>query len=450
MRAQAISGSQTDERVKLEKGFLPLMEERLGMRQLVTYVPNKTVPIHRWFSYKEGFSAALVDAFLREFGAQPGKSRVFDPFVGCGTTVIAAKQAGYGAWGIDILPVAIFVAGVKLRSAEDYDLLRLKAGMDRLLETPYYKPAISAPQDVRIIPLAFSEEILNEILFFKEEILKEEDESVREFLLLGLLSILEKVSYTSKDGQFLRLKPERNIPPVRATLAKQLRLMHRDLTTVGYQMRLFEKPIKYTVPSSSTYVRLADARDFTSAIDDYSDVIITSPPYLNRYDYSRIYSLELCLAFVEDFAGLKEIRYSLLRSHIESRPAPTAEVDHPALQEVLSSLAGKKLNNPRIPVMIKGYFEDMNLALKELYKVCRPGAKIALVVGNVRFEGELIPVDLLLSELAGDVGFSIDKVIITRYKGNSSQQMGKYGRVPVRESVLIWSKGVQPHGSFRR
>jgi site-specific DNA-methyltransferase (cytosine-N4-specific) len=109
--------------------------------------------------------------------------------------------------------------------------------------------------------------------------------------------------------------------------------------------------------------------------------------------------------------------------------------------EVLSNLDGKKLNNPRIPIMIKGYFEDMNLVLKELYKVCRPGARIALVVGNVRFEGELIPVDLLLSELASDVGFGVDKVIITRYKGNSSQQMGKYGRVPVRESVVLWSKG---------
>ena len=411
------------------------------MRQLVTYVPNKTVPIHRWFSYKEGFSAALVDAFLREFGAQPGQSRVFDPFVGCGTTIIAAKQAGYGAWGIDILPVAIFVAGVKLRSAEDYDLLRLKVGIERLLACPYHEPSISAPQDVRIIPLAFSKEVLNEILFFKEDILKEEDEAIREFLLLGLLSILEKVSFTSKDGQFLRLKPERNIPSVRATLAQQLRLMYRDLTTVGYQMRLFEKPAKYIVPSSRTYVLLADARDFTSAVDDYADIIITSPPYLNRYDYSRIYGLELSLAFVEDFAGLKAIRYSLLRSHIESRPAPTDEVKHPVLLEVLSNLDGKKLNNPRIPIMIKGYFEDMNLVLKELYKVCRAGAKIALVVGNVRFEGELIPVDLLLSELASDVGFNIDKVIITRYKGNSSQQMGKYGRVPVRESVVLWSKG---------
>ena len=184
MKAQVIDNSRTDERVKLEKSFLSLMEERLSLRQLVTYVPNKTVPVHRWFSYKEGFSAALVDAFLREFGAQPGRSRVFDPFVGCGTTVIVAKQGGYGAWGIDILPVAIFVARVKLRSAEDYDLIRLKAGIDHLLASPYHEPSISAPQDVRIIQLAFSEEVLNEILFFKEEILKEEDELVRDFLLL--------------------------------------------------------------------------------------------------------------------------------------------------------------------------------------------------------------------------------------------------------------------------
>jgi len=361
--------------------------------------------------------------------------------------VIAAKQAGYGAWGIDILPVAIFAAKVKLRSAEDYDLLRLKAGIDRLLASPYHEPSISAPQDVRIIELAFSEEVLNEILFFKEEVLKEE-EYVREFLLLGLLSILEKVSYTSKDGQFLRLKPEKNIPPVRATLARQLRLMYRDLTTTGYQIRLFEKPVKYTVPSLRTCVLLADARDFTSAIDDYADVIITSPPYLNRYDYSRIYGLELSLAFVEDFAGLKAIRHSLLRSHIESRPAPTDEVNHPALLEVLSNLDGKKLNNPRIPVMIKGYFEDMNLVLRELYKACRPGAKIALVVGNVRFEGELISVDLLLSELASNVGFGVDKVIITRYKGNSWEHRGKRGRVPGHGGVVVWSKGVHLHRSY--
>ena len=67
-------------------------------------------------------------------------------------------------------------------------------------------------------------------------------------------------------------------------------------------------------------------------------------------------------------------------------------------------------------------------------------AGIALVVANARFHSELIPVDLLLCELASQNGFRVEKVIISRYKGNSSQQMGRFGRAPVRESIVIWRK----------
>ena len=63
-----------------------------------------------------------------------------------------------------------------------------------------------------------------------------------------------------------------------------------------------------------------------------------------------------------------------------------------------------------------------------------------MVVDNVRFEGELLPVDLILSEMAEQRGFRIDDIVVARHKGNSSQQMGKYGRVPVRESILVWTK----------
>ncbi|MBW4493210.1 MAG: hypothetical protein KME26_09015 [Oscillatoria princeps RMCB-10] len=55
-------------------------------------------------------------------------------------------------------------------------------------------------------------------------------------------------------------------------------------------------------------------------------------------------------------------------------------------------------------------------------------------------EAKMVPVDLVLSEMAEEVGFKVEQVIAARYKGNSSQHMGKYGRVPVRESVVIWQK----------
>jgi len=79
-------------------------------------------------------------------------------------------------------------------------------------------------------------------------------------------------------------------------------------------------------------------------------------------------------------------------------------------------------------------------AIKELYRVMRSGGRVALVVGNARFAGEIIPVDMMLSELAEQAGFHTQAIWVTRYKGNSSQQMGRYGRRPVRESIILWRK----------
>lgn len=164
------------------------------------------------------------------------------------------------------------------------------------------------------------------------------------------------------------------------------------------------------------------------------------PPYAYRYDYTRSYCLELCFGFVRDFTELKALRLAILRSHIEAKSAPGDTPCHPAVQEVIEALAPRKLNNPRIPAMLVAYFVDMRRAIHEWARILAPGARVALVVDNVRFEGEMVPVDLILTDLAQEAEFSVQEVIVARYKGNSSQQMGRYGRVPVRESVVIWEK----------
>jgi hypothetical protein len=90
--------------------------------------------------------------------------------------------------------------------------------------------------------------------------------------------------------------------------------------------------------------------------------------------------------------------------------------------------------------MIAGYFVDMEQVIQEWARILAPAAWVVMVVDNVRFDGEMIPVDLILCDMAERVGFKTEAIWIARYKGNSSQQMGRYGRVPVRESVLIWRK----------
>ena len=419
-------------RETLHTRYQDRLVEKLGYRKFVTYVPNKNEPIHNWFDYKEGFSKKLVEGMLAEFDARPGEV-ILDPFCGCGTTSLACQQLGFSALGVDILDVAVFAAQVKLRTDYDPQLLEIK--IKQLLDTPFRNPQSTLP-DIRIIPRAFTPQTMREVLFFKEAIMAEPDERVRNFLLLGLMSILEEVSFTSKDGQFLRLV-KKEIPPVRTVLRKKLQAMHADLLYSRSQMSFLEPAT--SIGEAHAMVLRGDARCLPLG-NAVVDIVITSPPYLNRYDYSRIYTLELALLFINNFNELKGVRHSLLRSHIEVQPADTDEVHIPSLEEILSNLKRHKLNNPRIPIMIKGYFEDVFKAIKELFRVMRPDGRVALVVGNARFAGEIVPVDMMLCELAEQIGFHTQAIWVTRYKGNSSQQMGRFGRRPVRESIILWQK----------
>ena len=296
------------ERARLENKYSGLFEQRPDCRRLVTYVLNKTLPLYNWFKYKEGFSRELVVRLFREFALQKGDT-VFDPFLGCGTTLLAGKEFGIHGVGIDMLPTSVFVAQAKLTEWPDIDLL-LRA-IQKLTSTPFREPTSNFP-DVRIVNLAFTRETQRELIFFKEEI-EAFDQPVRKFLMLGLLSILENVSSTSKDGQFLRLV-ERKIPPVRDALRSVLAQMIADLS----EIRMFGFPAQ---TRTKTLVMQGDAREMCLPGKYVGKVsaVITSPPYLNRYDYSRTYALELCLLTVKSHQDMVNVRHSLLRSHVESR-----------------------------------------------------------------------------------------------------------------------------------
>jgi hypothetical protein len=418
-----------EERVQLENKYSSLLEHRLDWRRLVTYVPNKNLPLYNWFKYKEGFSRELVVQLFREFGLQPGDT-VLDPFAGSGTTLLAAKEFGIHALGIDMLPTSVFVAKTKLTDWDNIDAL-LQAALN-LTSTPFHEPKSTLP-DVRIINLAFTKETQRELLFFRDEIDTYEP-PVREFLMLGLLTILESVSSASKDGQFLRLV-EKDLPPVRDSLRAALTQMIHDLS----EIRMFGL---WPRKNARTLMAQGDARELCLPKKYLGNVsaVITSPPYLNRYDYSRIYALELCLFCVKSHQDMVNVRHSLLRSHVESKEHKGKQILLPALDEVLQEVRSRPLNNERLPIMIQAYFEDMNLVIRNIASYLKSGGRAALVVANAQFNGESVPTDLMLCELADQQGMSTETIIVTRYKGNSSQQMAVYGRRPVRETILFWRK----------
>lgn len=428
--------ANSSERRRIEAKFAPLMREELRLGQLVSYVGNKNVPLLRLYRYKEAFAFSFVKEFIERFGLTED-DYLFDPFCGMGTTLFTAMQYGVPAIGIDKLPVATFVAQtLPLFLSTEPRVLHetFEALKTRVAEAEPAEVAL----DVQIMKVAFPEETLLTLRRWKG-LIDQLPYPLRDIFLLLFFAILEPCSYTSKDGQFLRLKRSKHIADPTEMLQRKVHEAERDILSL--RCLWGEKGW-----SSRPVVQLADARDLSDVRFEKSPTaLITSPPYANRYDYTRTYSLELCFHFVRNFEELKALRFSILRSHIESKVDATDRPPHPVVQEVVDVLRerGRALNNPRIPDMLTAYFVDMRKVIGEWARVLASGARVAMVVDNVRFEGELLPVDLVLSEMAEEVGFKVEQVLIARYKGNSSQQMGRYGRIPVRESVVVWQKESQ-------
>lgn len=417
---------------RLEQKYASRMREAPRMGPLVSYVGNKEVPLLRLYRYKEAFAFRFVDEWISHFGAGR-EDTIFDPFCGMGTTLLAASCRGIPAIGIDRLPVAVFIARTlplffQVRPGELTEIFEHLRHI-----APSAEPAPVA-MDVAIMGLAFPTDTLLALCQWKTAIDRLEPPFQDIFLLL-FFSVMEPCSYTSKDGQFLRLRREKRPADPEEALAGKVREAEQDIQRI--------RELGWDTTFLPFQVILGDTRRLDDVpFERPPTAIITSPPYANRYDYTRTYSLELCFHFVQNFAELRALRHSMLRSHIEARLLPAEDAPHPAVREMVDFLraCGRALNNPRIPDMLTAYFVDMQKAIREWKRALATSAWIAMVVDNVRFEGWMLPVDLILSEMAEEEGFTVKEIVVARYKGNSSQQMGRYGRVPVRESVVVWKK----------
>lgn len=425
-------------------------------RRLVSYQGNYNVPGLRWMKYKEGFSAGLVRGLLEQTEAR----RVLDPFSGIGTTVLTASSMGMQSVGIDVMPVGNKAAMAMTMIANDVDIVALRRATGRLKAYITNGAGRKPFEHVRITRNAFSRRTEEEISRARSFIGRIEDTTIREILDFACMSVLEEVSYTRKDGQFLRWdrrsgrdvadrlrKP--HIPTLRQALSARLEMIIADAPALKERYG-GPRPSIHTA-SSLTGLREMRKNSF--------DAVVTSPPYANRYDYTRTYALELAyMGYGEE--RIRELRQDMLTATVENRPkggiitdaygrsripaeATTLVTECDNLQNVLAYLRGevKSLNNPHIVRLVENYFAEMALVIVELGRLVRREGDVFMVNDNVRYHGMDVPVDLILSEFAERSGFRCESIrALRRGKGNSSQQMGRFGRKEMRKCVYHWRK----------
>lgn len=452
------NGGATHERRALMARF----EDRIFVdptltRRAVSFQGNRQLPGFRWMKYKEGFSADLVEGLLAE--VQP--ESVLDPFAGLGTAPVIAAGRGLRATGIEIMPVGARAAQAIVRAANDLDRGAFRRAGARLLkqvEAGGPAPPRHAFPHVPITQRAFPEETEAALARARQFLAAMRNRELARLLDFACMSVLESVSYTRKDGQYLRWDYRSGRPlksrvdkgtilPFAEALAERLRQMDTDIPA----LRTLYGGGAPTLVLGSSLERLQDLPG------DSVDLVITSPPYANRYDYTRTYALELAwLGY--DRERFSDLRQDMLSATVENRSKERRLLDSygdPALvrsalrmfreqggvREVADILRDHRdeLGNPQVIRLIEGYFLEMAVVICELSRVVRSGGVVAMVNDNVQYHGEEAPVDLILSDFAETVGFACESIrVLPRGKGNASQQMGRFGRREIRKCVYRW------------
>jgi len=402
-------------------------DQNINVGLLVTPYQNKRLPVYDWYNYKHSFSRDLVIKLIEKFQLND-EDKILDPFCGSGTTLLASKEMGIPVWGIDILPLSVFISNSKLLKYDEYHIKTVVNEIKNLLEDNNTNYIINKSKKELLMKF-FSEDVLDKVLLIREWIERKDNKATRYFLLIALLSILEDISYTRKDGGFLRILKEKKIPDLKLVYLSKLYNMVKDIGFIN------------NLPDIDAEAIEGDARKTMFKPTSFS-AVITSPPYPNRHDYTRVYFLESVIGFVDTQEEIKTLRYHSIRSHVEARRKFIAEDYNPpnTLNVILKRLEETFLPNREIIKMLKGYFEDMHLVLKEIKRLLIPHGKVAFVIGDVRYGGIMIPVGNILISIGNNIGLAFKEKITARMRGNSPQQMKKYGREPMEENILIWEK----------
>ena len=203
-----------------------------------------------------------------------------------------------------------------------------------------------------------------------------------------------------------------------------------------------ERPLDIT-----PHVEIADSRHQLPERFRGFKLCVTSPPYLNSFDYTDIYRPELFLGdFVRSAQDLRELRHRTVRSHVQACWKLPIESDFGSLfLECYEAISAKRADlwNRRIPEMVQAYFEDLRVVLRRLRALARDDAAVWLAVSTSAYAGVEVPVDLILAHIGTQAGWSLREVYVLRHLRSSGQHHKRLSSTegesinPLRESLVI-------------
>lgn len=414
-----------------------------------TFKDSLRAPVHNWFTYPAGFSYRAVEHFLRLHNVKPGKDVIYDPFMGSGTTNIAARQLGVDSLGNEAHPFVYEITLSKMAwEINDRLVQKFIEALSSTVVIPSETNVSRSNSDrfPELLHKCFLPTTLFALGEIRDQIKKSRlGKDEKRFLKTALICSLRDISIAATGWPYIAPKKIKitsmSKQPVETFQKRALRMLDELIL------------VRKSDPKSSTHdIRLGDSRSttFDSASARY---LFTSPPYLNNFDYSDRTRLEMY--FMGDAMTWGDIsdqvrtklmtsattqisrnnpRY-VLKSDIQ-KTAPKVFDFLSTSIESLGELRLTKGGKKSYDLMVGGYFNDIYDILSDNRRILKSGGRASYILGDSAPYGVHIPTDELIGKLGLAVGFTDYKIEVLRERGGKWAANPQRHSVPLRESIV--------------
>src|SRR3989339_288768 len=341
---------------------------------------------------------------------------ICDIFCGSGTSLVESKVLNRNAYGIDLNPLAIFLAKAKTTPNNPQKLTKediaLLGKLEKIKDNEIKKP------EFKNLDFWFKEKVIIKLAKLKKAIQEIGDKAIRNFLMVAFSETVRYASNT-KTGEFklVRIKGEKlekHDPDVFGIFRKKA---EANIAGVGE----FYKEAKRGV---WTKIIFGDSSKENGIKDNSIDCIITSPPYGDSRttvaygQFSRLSSQWIDI--FDDPNDASGVDNELLGGRATKTLSHTLSSDY--LKESLEKIAKQDEARARD---VLSFNLGLNECLKQAHRILKPRKYFCLVVGNRLVKQVRIPTDFIIAELAEKIGFTCEDIIVRNIPGK---------RMPIKNS----------------
>ncbi len=350
---------------------------------------------HGLHPYPAKFTPQMINTYIINYSKE--YDNIIDPFCGSGTTLVESIVNNRYAYGIDLNPIAYIISKAKTNLYTSEHINKLSDYILNLQNINLAELNIEVHEFPNRLHW-FQENISKELSFLKSYIKKENDTLLRDLLICAFSKIILKVS--NQDSEVRYTAKQKNLPD---GIVFKLFIA----TLMEYQKSLQELDSS-KIKTNAKIINLDIGVALERFENDKFDLVITSPPYINTFDYYLYHKQRM---FWLDYDH-KNVRKHEIGNH--------HRIDTKTLEEA-------KLE----------YITSMKNVFEQLNRVLKKDCYFVIIIGDGIVAGEVIDMSSIINVIAKKTNFAIEDLQSVNLSETTKSFNKKFSNAPKKEHTII-------------